>query len=86
MSQSIVCDSHDEDTKHLIGIKEEPLHAPKVTDIDSIKHDTLGAVIKDEMEIKEEPLESIEESGLNTDLRNSDLLNQNSSNIEVCNK
>ena len=86
MSQSIVCDSRCEDTKHLIGIKEELLHAPKVTDIDSMKHGTLCAVIKDEMEMKEEPLESIDESGLNTDMKNSDLLNLNSSNIEVCNK
>ena len=38
MSQNIVCDSSCDDAKYLIDIKEEPLDAFSVTNIDSSKH------------------------------------------------
>ena len=84
MSQSIVCDSPCADTKYLTDIKEEPLEAPSVTDIDSIKHDSSCATIKDEIYIKEEPLDTIDESDLNLEMRRTDPLNLNSSNSKVC--
>ena len=64
MSQSIVCDGLFGDSKYLINIKEEPLDASSVTDIDSIKQDSPYATIEDEIDIKEESLESIDDSDL----------------------
>ena len=64
MSQSIVCNNPCEDTKFSTGIKEEPLNAPSVTNIDNIKPDSPCSTITDEIDIKEEPLESIDEFGL----------------------
>ena len=84
MSLSIVCDSPCEDTKYLIDIKEEPLEALSVTDIDSVKHDSSCATIKDEIYIKEESLDTIDESDLNLEMRSTDPLNPNSSNSKVC--
>ena len=82
MRQNIVCDSACEDTKYSFGIKEEPLDASSVTDID-IKHDSSCAFIKDEIDIKEEPLVGSDDSDLNSEMRRSDLVNQSSSNSRV---
>ena len=84
MSQRFVCDGPSEDTICLFEVKEEPLDAPSVNDIDNIKHDSPCASIKDEIYIKEESLENIDESALNFEMRSSDLHNLNSSNSEVC--
>ena len=84
MSQNIVCDSPCEDTTCFIGIKEEPLNAPSVTDISSIKHDSPCAIIKDEIDSKEESLEGIHESDLNFEMKISDHLNLNAPNSKVC--
>ena len=85
MNQSIVCGSPCEDTKYSIDIKEEPLDAPSVTDIDTIKHDSPCAIMKDEIDIKETLLECIDESNLNFEMRSYDPLNlnPNSSNSKV---
>ena len=80
MSESIVCDRPNEDVKYLVDIKEEILDASSVTDIDSIKNDSPCAIVQDEVFVKEEPLECINES----DLKSSDPLNINSSNLKVC--
>ena len=81
MSQSIVCDSSCEDTTYLIDIKEELLDVASATDIDSIKHDRLCATMKDEIDIKEEPLNNVDEFDLNFDIRNSEPLKSSS---KVC--
>ena len=66
-----------------MDIKEEPVDALSVTDID-IKHDSPCAIIEDEIDIKEEPLESIEESECNFKMSNSNPLNSNLSYSKVC--
>ena len=84
MSQSIGFDRPCEDTKYSIDIKEEPLDANSGTVIDNIKPDSPCSNIKDEIYIKEDPLESIDECELNVELRSSDPLEPNSSNLQVC--
>ena len=81
MSGSVVCDFAFEDAKYSIDIKEEPLD--NVTDID-IKHDSLCALIKDEIDIKGESLESNNEFNSDLKMRSSCPLNPNSSNSKVC--
>ena len=84
MSQSIVFDSPSENTKCSADIKEEHLDAPSVTDIDNIKPASPFSTIKDEIDIKEEPLESTDESYLNVEMRTSDPLKSNSATLKVC--
>ena len=84
LSQIIVGDNPSEDTEYSIDIKEELLDVPSVTDIDSIKHGSTCATIKDEIDIKEEPFEIIDESDFNYEMRSSEPRNSNSSISKVC--
>ena len=77
-------DSSCSTIKDDIDIKEEPLDAPSITNIDNIKPASPCSTIKDEIYIKEEPLERIDKFGLNVEVRSSDPLRSNSSNLKVC--
>ena len=84
MSQSCVYKSPCEDNKYAIDIEEELLGASAATDIDSIKHDSCWFQIKDEIDIKDEPLERTDGYDFDLELRNPNHLKQDSSHSKVC--
>ena len=84
MSQSFVFNSPCEDDKYSIYIKDEPLDALADTGIDSIKHDNCWWKIKDEIDTKDEPLESIDGSDFDLERRSSGNFQLYSSNLKVC--
>ena len=84
MSENIVCNSPCEDSKYLIDIKEEPLDASLVADFDGIRHDISSTTVKVEICIKEEHLETVDESDFNFEMVTSNRLNPSASNLKVC--
>ena len=84
MSQSFAYKSLCEDSKYSIYIKEELLDASAVTDIDSIKHDRCWLKIKEEIDIKDEPLERTNGYDFDLEFRRPNHLKQDSSHSKFC--
>ena len=82
MSESIIFNGPYEDTKYLTYVKEEPLDATSLANID-IKSDSPCSTIKEEIYIKQDPWQNNDELD-NVKLRSSDPLEPSSSNLEVC--
>ena len=81
MNENIVYNSSCEDNKYLIDIKEEPLDASSVTDNGTIEHGSRRLIIQDGINVKEELLESMDESDFDFKMGLFNLLKLNS---QVC--